>query len=269
MPSQQKIGSNWFELVHDVSADPMLQGIVITHGTATLEETCYFLNLTLKTDLPVVIVGAQRPPTALSSDAGLNLLNAVRVASASQSKGLGVLVLLNDAIHPARDASKASNYRVDAFASRDFGILGHADSDGEVAIYRSPARRHAPDTEFDTRSFSTLPRVDVSYSYAFADGTAIQAFADAGARAIVCASLAPGLTTPAEWEAVLAARQRGIVIVQSSRAGHGRVLSGAPLREAGVVTADDLNPQKARVLAMLALTVTDDPARIQRMFDSY
>jgi L-asparaginase len=264
---------DWLELnrlLHEVAAArASVQGIVVTHGTATLEETAYFLNLTVKVDLPVVLVGSQRPPTALSSDAGLNLVNAVRVAAAPAARGRGVLVLLNDEIQAAREVTKTSNYRLEAFRSPDLGLLGYADADGAVVFYRSPARRHAPGTEFDARPLRDLPRVDIAYSYAFADGTVIRSLVAAGARAIVSAALPPGIVTPAEWDAFVEARRQGVVVVQSSRAGSGRVLAGSPLRELGLVMADNLNPQKARVLTMLALTVTDDPARIQRFFDEY
>ena len=256
--------------VHDaVGREAPLDGLVITHGTATLEETAYFLHLTLKVDATVVLVGSQRPATGLSSDAGLNLLNAVRVAGAPEARGLGVLVLLNDEIQTARDVTKTSTLRLEAFRSHDLGMLGYADPDGRVAIYRRPSRRHAPDTEFDVRGRTELPRVDIAASYAGADGAAVRAFVAAGARAIVSASLPPGVTTPAETEALLEARRHGVLIVVSSRAGSGRVLPRTHLRRQGLVVADNLTPQKARVLAMLALTRTDDPSEVQRFFDEY
>jgi L-asparaginase len=265
--------SDWLALdaaVHEaVSREAPLDGVVITHGTATLEETAYFLNLTLRTDVTVVLVGAQRPATGLSSDAALNLVNAVRVAAAPAARGLGVLVLLNDEIQAAREVTKASTLRLETFRSHDLGMLGYADPDGRIAIYRRPARRHAPDTEFDVRGRTALPRVDVAASYAGADGAAINAFVAAGARAIVSASLPPGVTTPAETDALVEARRRGVHVVLSSRAGSGRVLPRALVRERGFVVADNLNPQKARVLAMLALTRTDHAVEIQRMFDEY
>jgi len=264
---------DWLALdaaVHDaVAREAPLDGVVITHGTATLEETAYFLDLSLKVDATVVVVGSQRPATGLSSDAGLNLLNAVRVAGAPEARGLGVLVLLNDEIQAAREVAKTSTLRLETFRSPDLGMLGYADPDGRVAIYRRPARRHAPDTEFDVRGRTELPRVDIAASYAGADGSAIRAFVAAGARAIVSASLPPGVTTPAETEALLEARRRGVSIVLSSRAGSGRVLPRTLLREQGFVVADNLTPQKARVLAMLALTRTEDVSEIQRMFDAY
>ncbi len=256
--------------VHEaVTREAPLDGVVITHGTATLEETAYFLNLTLTLGATVVVVGAQRPATGLSSDAGLNLLNAVRVAAAPAARGLGVLVLLNDEIQAAREVTKASTLRLETFRSHDLGMLGYADPDGRVAIYRRPTRRHAPATEFDVRGRTELARVDITASYAGADGAAIEAFVAAGARAIVVASLAPGTTTPAETEALVEARRRGVLVVLSSRAGSGRVLPRTSVRERGFVVADNLNPQKARVLAMLALTRTDDPAEVQRMFDEF
>ena len=265
--------ADWLALAAAVHAavarDAPLDGVVITHGTATLEETAYFLDLTLKVDATVVVVGSQRPATGLSSDAGLNLLNAVRVAGAPEARGLGVLVLLNDEIQAARDVTKSSTLRLETFRSPDLGMLGYADPDGRVAIYRKPSRRHAPATEFDVRDRNDLPRVDVTLSYAGADGAAIRAFVAAGARAIVAASLPPGVTTPAESDALMEARRRGVIVVLSSRAGSGRVLPRTALRERGFVVADNLNPQKARVLTMLALTRTDDVAEVQRMFDEY
>lgn len=273
MSSSAVSPKDWLELnslVHEVVArETPLDGLVVTHGTATLEETAYFLNLTVKVDLPLVVVGAQRPFSGFGSDAGMNLLGAVRVAAAPEARGLGVLVLLNDEIQAARDVTKGSTLRLETFRSPDLGMLGYADPDGRVAIYRRPTRRHAPGTEFDARGASDLPRVDIGLSYAGADGAAIHAFATAGARAIVSASLAPGMTTPAETDALLEARRRGVLVVLSSRAGSGRVLRRTVLRERGFVTADNLSPQKSRVLAMLALTVTDDVVEVQRIFDEY
>lgn len=264
---------DWLELVdvihQTVAADPALAGVVVTHGTATLEETAYFLNLTLKVDVPVVVVGAQRPPTGMSTDAHLNLLNAVRVAAAPVSRGLGVLVLLNDEIQAAREVTKASTARLETFRSHDLGMLGYTDPDGRVAIYRHPVRRHAPDTEFDVRGLTSLPRVDVAYSYAGADGAAIEAFVQRGARAIVSAGLAPGSPTPDEGTALAEAQRQGVLFVQCSRAGSGRVIRRQRMREQHVIVADNLNPQKARILAMLALTRTTDPEEVQRIFDEY
>jgi L-asparaginase len=256
-------------IVHRHAAErPDIAGFVITHGTATLEETAYFLHLTLKTDKPVALVGAQRPASALSSDAGMNLVGAIRVASAQSARGLGVLVVLNDEIQSAREVTKTSTYRLQTFRSPDFGALGHVDGDG-VHIYRRPARRHAPDTELDLAGLESLPRVDIAYSYAGSDGTVVDALVAAGARGIVSAGLAPGIPTPAERAALERARDAGVVIVQASRAGSGRVAPRRYLEEAGMVAADNLNPQKARILLMLALTRSSEVGAIRRMFDTY
>ena len=265
--------AEWLELVrtiHDVAASgDKFDGIVVTHGTATLEETAYFLNLTLKTDIPVVLVGAQRPASALGTDAGMNLLNAVRVAGSAQARGLGVLVLLNDEIHAARDVTKTSTQRLHTFRSPDFGILGHADGDGTVAFYRRPTRINAPDTEFEISKLDALPRVDIALSYAGADGAAVDAFVSAGARGIVAAGFAPGSCTKAQIDALNRARNAGVAVVQSTRAGSGRVATINTQRIEGAVSADNLPPQKARILLMLALTVSDNRDGLTRMFAAY
>src|SRR5215212_7235856 len=164
--------ADWLELrtlIHQTaSQDPAIDGFVIPHGTATLEETAFFLNLTLGVGQPVVLVGAQRPASALGTDAGMNLVNALRVAGCPEARGMGVLVVLNDEIHPARDVVKTSTYRVQTFRSFDFGALGHVDGDGPH-FYRAPLQAHTPDTAFADREIASLPRVEVSYSYAGAE----------------------------------------------------------------------------------------------------
>ncbi|MXP62304.1 asparaginase [Roseomonas sp. M0104] len=251
-----------------VAEIPDLAGIVIGHGTSSMEETAYALSLGLKVAVPVVMVGAQRPASALSSDMGMNLVNAVRVAASAEARGLGVLVLLNDEIHAAREVSKTSTWRLQTFRTPDFGALGHADGD-RVAFYRRPLRRVAPDTEFDIRKLAALPRVDIAYSHADADATAIHAFVAAGARGIISAGFAPGSPTPAEADALAEAVEQGVVVVQSSRVGSGRVVRTQKMRARGILAADNLTPQKARVLLALALTVTDDPAEVERIFATY
>jgi len=272
VPSTQIAWSEWQELVvicdRLVSEHPDLAGIVIGHGTASLEETAYFLSLTLKVRVPVVVVGSQRPASALSTDAGLNLVNAVRVAASEEARGLGALVLLNDEIQAAREVTKTSTGRMQTFRSPDFGVLGQADGD-RLVWYRRPLRRLAPDTEFDIRGLTALPRVDVAYTYAGADGAAVRAFVAAGAKGIIAAGFAPGFVTPGDAAALAEARQAGIVTMQSTRAGSGRVFPTTRLREAGMLTADNLTPQKARILLALALTVTNDPAAIERIFATY
>ena len=248
--------------------DPGLAGIVIGHGTATLEETAYALHLTVKVGVPVVLAGSQRPASALSTDAGINLVNAVRVAADPSSRGLGVLVVLNDEIHAARDVTKTSTSRLQTFRAPDFGALGHADGDA-ITYYRRPLRRGAPQTEFDIRSVAALPRVDISYAYAGADGTAVRAFLEAGAEGIVSAGFAPGSCAPGELDLLKQAVATGVVVVQSSRAGSGRVPRTTKLAQHGFVDADNLNPQKARILLSLALTVTRDSRRISTIFATY
>jgi L-asparaginase len=272
VPSTQIHFPEWKELVllcDRLAAEHAdLAGIVIGHGTASLEETAYVLNLTVKVALPVVVVGAQRPASALSTDAGMNLVNAVRTAASAESRGRGVLVLLNDEIHAAREVTKTATMRLQTFRSPDFGVLGHADGDA-VAYYRKPERRHAPDTEFDVRGLDALPRVDIAYTYAGADGTAIDAFVKAGAKGIVVAGFAPGMVPPAQLDAMRAAARQGVAVVQSTRAGSGRTHRGKRLSDAGALIADNLNPQKARILLGLALTRTQNLEAIARMFATY
>jgi L-asparaginase len=245
-----------------------LAGIVIGHGTATLEETAYALTLTAKVGLPVVVVGSQRPLSGLSSDGPLNLVNAIRTAASPDSRGRGVLVMLNDEIQSAREVTKTATARLQTFRSPDFGVLGHVDGN-DVVYYRSSTRKHAPDTEFDLRSLDTLPRVDIVYSYAGNDGAAVRAFMAAGAKAIVSAGFAPAMTTPAEAEALREAHRQGVIIVQATRAGSGRTADLTRLRNEGFVNSDNLNPQKSRILLALALTVTQNRGEISRIFRQY
>jgi L-asparaginase len=247
---------------------PDLAGIVIGHGTASLEETAYFLNLTLKVKIPVVIVGSQRPASALSTDAGFNLLNAIRVAGSPAARGMGVLVLLNDEIHAAREVTKTSTFRLQTFRTPDFGVLGHADGD-RVVFYRAPLRRRMPDTEFDIGGLDALPRVDITYAYTGSDGAAVRAFLDAGARGIVSAGFAPGSPGAEETEVLREAARNGVIVVQSTRAGSGRTFQGKSARERGFLVADNLNPQKARLLLALALTLTNEKTEIARIFETY
>ena len=262
----------WVELratIHRIARDdPAVAGFVIPHGTATLEETGFFLNLTLAVAQPVVLVGAQRPASALGSDAGMNLVNALRVAGSSEARGKGVLAVLNDEIHAARDVVKTSTYRLQTFRSLDFGALGHVDGDG-VHFYRSPSRRHMPDSQFAASNLDTLPRVDIIYSYAGADDALVEAAVAAGARGIVSAGFAPGSPTPPQRTAFERAAKSGVVVVQCSRAASGRVAPRRRLRQSGIVAGDDLSPQKARILLMLALSTTSDIGAIQQAFQSY
>jgi L-asparaginase len=265
--------NDWLELNRKISAvvkaDPSISGIVVTHGTAVLEETAYFLHLAAKIDIPIVLVGAQRSPSGLSTDAGINLVNAIRVAACPAARGLGTLTVLNDEIHCARDVTKSSNYRLHAFRTSDLGMLGYADPDGAVTIYRQPTRRHGPNTEFDTLRLENLPRVEIIYSYTGADGFIIDSLVRSGTKGIVVAGLPPGRPTASQRSALLAASRDGVLIIQSSRAASGRVIASTQDVRDGFIAADTLNPQKARVLSMLALTVTTDRHVIQQMFADY
>jgi len=262
----------WIELramIHQIGRDePAVTGFVIPHGTATLEETAFFLNLTLAVMQPVVLVGAQRPASALGSDAGMNLVNALRVAGSPLARGKGVLAVVNDEIHAARDVVKTSTYRLQTFRSLDFGALGHVDGDG-VHFYRSPSRKHMPDTQFAALDLGALPRVEIVYSYAGADGALVDAAVAAGARGIVSAGFAPGSPTPQQRTALERAAKSGVVIVQCSRAASGRVAPRRRLRESAIVAGEDLSPQKARILLMLALSTTADITAIQQAFSTY
>ena len=262
---------DWIEirgLIHRIARDePSVVGFVIPHGTATLEETAFFLNLTLATAQPVVLVGAQRPASALGTDAGMNLVNALRVTGSADARNKGVLVVLNDEIHAARDVVKTSTYRLQTFRSTDFGALGHVDGDG-VHFYRAPVRAHMPNTRFPALDLTVLPRVEIIYSYAGADGALIDAAVAAGARGIISAGFAPGSPTPEQRAAFERAAKSGIIVVQCSRAT-GRVAPRRRLRESGIVAGEDFSPQKARILLMLALSTTSDVAEIQKAFQTY
>lgn len=248
--------------------NPELAGIVIGHGTATLEETAYCLSLTLKLAIPVVVVGSQRPLNGISSDAHANLVAAIRVAVSPDSIGRGVLVVMNDEIHAARDVSKRSTFRLHAFQSPDFGMLGQVDGE-TVRYYRRTERRHTLDSEFSIADIAAMPRVDVAYSYAGSDGTAIGAFTAAGAKGIVLAGFAPGMGTPAEVIALEEAIAKGVVALQSSRVGSGAALDSARHRAIGILAADNLSPQKARILLGLALARTKDESELKRIFAAY
>lgn len=249
--------------INEWLAQPAAAGAVVTHGTATLEETAYFLNLVVKSDKPVVVVGAMHPFSAISRDGPMNLYNAVRVAATPAARGKGVMVLLNDEISAARDVTKNNTYRVDTFVSRDLGPIGFADSD-RIAFYRNSLKRHTSKSEFDVSKLATLPKVDIAYGYQEADRAAIDALVAAGAKGIVLDD-----TGPAVLAAAKAGQAKGVVFVQSDRKGSGRVVLSDKSAALGVVTADNLNAQKSRVLLRLALTKTSDPKEIQRIFNEY
>ncbi len=272
MPSVAVTSKDWLGLNNKINSvyesKIGLAGIVLTHGTATLEETAFFINLVSKVPIPIVFVGSQRPANVISSDAELNLLNAVRVAADDNSINRGVLGVLNDEIHCARDMVKTSTFRLQTFKSIDFGIIGHADPD-KIVYYRKVERITAPHTEFDVSKLKNLPRVAIAYGYAGSDGTAIDAFVSKGAKGIVIAAMLPGYLTPGEMDALNRARKKGVHIVLTTRAFSGRVVDTPSLRPADTILADNLTPQKARVLLMISLTIHQNAIDIQHMFEKY
>jgi L-asparaginase len=272
LPSHALVDKDWLDLVrtiHSIFDQNRADGIVITHGTNTIEETAYFLTLTLKTDKPVVLVGSMRPSSAISADGYLNLLEAVRVAADPASRGRGALLVMNDTIYGGRDVTKTATYRVQAFQGRDLGPLGYADADGKVIYFHRSEKKHTVETEFDVRKLQSLPRVDVVVSYVGADSAMIDAAVAAGAKGIISAATGAGRPTPAEDEAFDRARKKGVMVCIGSRVGSGRVVRSPGLVSRGLVASDNLQPWKARVLLSLALTVTSNPDEIQRMFDTY
>ena len=264
---------HWLTLAQRIgarlAADPDAAGAAVTHGTATLEETAYFLNLTVRDRRPVVVTGAMRPPSAMGTDADNNLLDAIAIAAAPQSAGRGALVVLNNEIQAAREVTKTDAYRVETFRSGHMGFLGYADSDGAIVYYRRPERRHTADSEFDLTGVAALPRVDIAYAYAGADGIVIDALAAAGVDGIVAAGLGSGGSPAPFMDALRRAMAAGIPVVLAAQVGSGRVLQTRRFREAGYLVADNLHPKKARILLMLGLTATSDPAELQRMMLEY
>jgi L-asparaginase len=244
-------------------------GIVITHGTATLEETGYFLHLTVRSDRPVVLTGAMRPPSSLGTDADLNLMDAIRLAASPQAAGRGVLAVLNSEIQSVRDVTKANAFRVETFDSRDLGCLGYVDADGRVLFYRDVTRLHTTATPFDVRGRQTLPRVDIVYAYAGADGVLVDALRERGAEGLVLVGFGGGTFPRAFEEAGERAVQAGIPVVLATRSTAGRVVMTPKKAKAGFIASDDLMPQKARILLMLALGVTREREAIQEMFYRY
>ncbi|MGY0195800.1 asparaginase [Leptothrix sp. BB-4] len=249
---------------------PDVDGIVITHGTDTLEETAYFLNLTVRTDKPIVVVGSMRPSTALSADGTLNLLNAVTTAADKSSRGKGVLVVMNDEIHTGRDVTKTINIKTEAFKS-PWGPLGMV-VEGKTYWFRAPAKRHTVNSEFDIEQITALPQVDIAYGSGNASDTAYRAFAAKGAKAIVHAGTGNGSVAGQVVPALRELRAQGLQIVRSARVvGGGFVLRNAeqPDDQYDWVVAHDLNPQKARILTMVALAKGADSKTLQRVFMEY
>jgi L-asparaginase len=271
--SQDMNDEVWLKLANRVNALVAMSdvaGVVITHGTDTIEETAYFLNLVVKSKKPVVMTAAMRPATALSADGPLNFFNAVAVAASKDAAGRGVLVVINDWIHGAASLTKTSTTAVQTFLSPQSGLIGTV-AYGRTEFYRGPIGKHTADSEFSLTGVTALPRVDIIMAHENMDGALIDAAAAAGARGIVIAGVGNGNLTQAAVKALAAQAQKGVVCVRASRVATGIVGRNVELDDdkLGFVASLDKNPQKARVLLRLALLQKRSLADVQRIFDDY
>lgn len=271
--SQDMNDAVWFKLArraNELLATPGVDGIVVTHGTDTLEETAYLLNLVIKSDKPVVLVGSMRPATSTSPDGPLNLYNAVAVAADPKARGLGSLVVSNDDLYSGRDIQKTNTTDVQTFQAPGRGLLGEAYY-GKTLYFNRPSTRHTTKSEFSLDGLDEMPRVDIVYAHENADGTLVRAAVAAGAKGIVLAGVGDGNATKDMVDALADAAKKGLVVVRATRVGSGIVRRNIELNDdqLGFVAAMELNPQKARVLLRLGLTKTKDAKEIQRMFTEY
>ncbi|MBN4096057.1 asparaginase [Methylobacterium sp. OT2] len=263
----------WLKLAKRINAalaSNDVDGVVVTHGTDTLEETAYFLDLVVKSDKPVVVVGSMRGSSAPSADGPANLIDAVAIAASPTARSNGVLVTLNDTIQSARDVTKTNTTSLDAFKSPDFGTLGIVQG-GKPIFYRQVSRKHTTATEFDVSSLTALPKVAIVYSYVGVDADAFEGAMKSGAKGVVYAGTGNGSIPKAVQPAAASAAKSGVVVVRASRVNGGVVERNGEHDDTalGTITADSLNPQKARVLVMLGLTRTGNAAEMQRLFDTY
>jgi len=256
--------------INELARSNDVDGIVVTHGTDTMEETAFFLNLTVKTDKPVVMVGSMRPSTAVSADGPLNLYNAVGVAADPNARGRGVLVVMNDWIHAAHSLTKTSTTAIQTFMSPLRGLVGVANY-GKNDFYSSPTWKHTTQTEFDVSKVTSLPRVDIIFASADSSPDLIDAAAANGAKGIVIAGVGNGNMNKASLTAAANAVQKGVVVVRSSRVVTGVVGRNVEVNddELGFVASDELNPQKARILLMLALMKQRNTKDLQGLFTIY
>jgi L-asparaginase len=271
--SQDMNDAHWLELasrVNAIFAGDEADGIVITHGTDSLEETAYFLHLVVKSDRPVVLTGSMRPATSLSPDGPLNLYNAVAVAADPGARGRGAIVVLNDDLHSALDVTKSHTTDVQAFVSPGPGLLGTA-SYGRIRYFRRPARRHTTESEFAVMGLAALPRVDIVYAHAGMSTDLVQASVGLGARGLVVAGMGNGNVTQQAVLALADAVKQGVVVVRSTRLVSGDVGRNVELDDdaLGFVAADQLNPQKSRVLLKLCLTRSGGRSFVQECFYRY
>jgi L-asparaginase len=256
--------------INELLAKPDVDGIVVTHGTDTMEETAFFLNLVVKSDKPVVLVGSMRPSTAVSADGPLNLYDGVAVAADPNAKGRGVLVVMNDSIHGAHSLTKTSTTAVQTFMSPQRGLVG-VSTYGKNDYYNNPEWKHTTGSEFDVTNVTKFPRVDIVYACEDMSPDLIDAAVANGAKGIVIAGVGNGNMNKASLEAAERAAKKGVVIVRSSRVATGAVGRNVEVNddEMGFVASDELNPQKARILLMLALLKPRSTAEIQQLFLTY
>jgi L-asparaginase len=256
--------------INALLATPDVDGVVITHGTDTMEESAYFLNLTVKSDKPVVMVGSMRPSTAVSADGPLNLYNAVAVAADPQANGRGVLVVMNDQIHAAHSLTKTSTTAIQTFMSPIRGVVG-VTAYGKDDWYNNPPWKHTSQSEFDIANVTKLPRVDIVFADEDMEPDLIDASVNAGAKGIVIAGVGNGNMNKASVDAAARAVKKGVVVVRSSRVATGMVDRNVEVNDdqLGFIASDELNPQKSRILLSLALLKPDTPAEIQELFRTY
>ncbi|AFI05254.1 L-asparaginase II [Helicobacter cetorum MIT 99-5656] len=271
--SQDMNEAIWFKLarrIQELLEDSRIQGVVITHGTDTLEESAYFLNLVLHSTKPVVLVGAMRNSTSLSADGALNLYNAVSVAIHKQSANKGVLVVMDDTIFSAREVAKTHTTHTSTFKALNSGAIGSVYY-AKVRYYMQPLRKHTIKSEFSIHELKKpLPRVDIIYTHAGMTSDLLQASINSHAQGIVIAGVGNGNVSVEFLKMMRQASKLGVVIVRSSRVGSGETTSGEIDDKAyGFITSDNLNPQKARVLLQLALSKTKNKEKIQEMFEEY
>ena len=256
--------------INELAKSPGVDGIVITHGTDTMEDTAFFLNLTVKTDKPVVMVGSMRPSTAVSADGPLNLYNAVGVAADPKAAGRGVLVVMNDWIQGAHSLTKTSTTAVQTFMSPLRGLVGTANY-GKNDYFTRPEWKHTTQSEFDITGVTTLPRVDIIYASADMSPDLIDCAAANGAKGVVIAGVGNGNMNKASVTAAANAVKKGVVVVRSSRVVTGSVGRNVELNDddLGFIASDELNPQKARILLTLALLGKRTPEQLQQLFYTY
>ncbi|MFY2561980.1 type II asparaginase [Corallococcus terminator] len=271
--SQDMNDAVWLKLAkrtNELLASPEVDAVVVTHGTDTLEETAYFLDLVVKSDKPVVLVGSMRPATAISADGPGNLYNAVAVAASPEAKGRGVLIVINDEIHTARNVTKTNTTNVETFRSPNRGPAGVVNT-GDVHWFERMDKKHTVDSEFSVTGKSTLPRVDILYAHANMSPDLIDSAVKNGAKGLVIAGVGDGNMTQPALDTLARHVKKGVVVVRSTRLPSGLVLRNNEINDdqKGFVASGELNPAKSRVLLQLALLETKDPNRVQRMFEEY